>query len=158
VQSRKPECPLCRAPFDPYQQLVCNHELRDLVALATSFYMDDKTKEEGWEAFPTAKLMNEHYAYEVKKEARDQPFRQLLGPSDASAPALNGNPSDSERDILMLDPPQWLPDSFASNCGACQLPFKPLLRLRHHCRMCGKIFCHPCCKKLLLLPPRFKER
>jgi hypothetical protein len=39
-----------------------------------------------------------------------------------------------------------------------QLPFKPLLRLRHHCRLCGKLFCHSCSSKQLLLPPRFKER
>jgi hypothetical protein len=39
-----------------------------------------------------------------------------------------------------------------------QLPFKPLLRLRHHCRLCGKLFCNSCSNKQLLLPPRFKER
>jgi hypothetical protein len=39
-----------------------------------------------------------------------------------------------------------------------QLPFKPLLRLRHHCRLCGKLFCHGCSSKQMLLPPRFKER
>ncbi|WIA15988.1 hypothetical protein OEZ85_012727 [Tetradesmus obliquus] len=126
VQSRNAFCPLCRAPFDPQQQLACNHELKDLINMANSMFMDDNTKEEGWEAFPTAKLMAAHYA--------------------------------SERDVVLMEPPQWLPDSYASHCGTCQLPFKPLLRLRHHCRLCGKLFCHGCSSKQLLLPPRFKER
>lgn len=50
-----------------------------------------------------------------------------------------GAPSRSQVDVLLLDPPTWLPDSYASHCGGCHLPFKPLLRLRHHCRLCGKV-------------------
>ncbi|KAF6266021.1 hypothetical protein COO60DRAFT_1676403 [Scenedesmus sp. NREL 46B-D3] len=241
VQSRNAFCPLCRAPFDPQQQLACNHELKDLMNMANSVFMDDNvsngvlmddnmvmddsTKEEGWEAFPTAKLMAAHYASEVQAQQRSQPLsrllaghlagnavqQQLAGSDDPSAPALPGahhlldysaaNPSGSsgssqmvvhshsvagaqqynssssssrclqehprlpqsapsgtQRDVLLMEPPQWLPDSYASHCGACQLPFKPLLRLRHHCRLCGKLFCHGCSSKQLLLPPRFKER
>lgn len=67
-------------------------------------------------------------------------------------------PSGTQRDVLLLEPPQWLPDSYASHCGGCQLPFKPLMRLRHHCRLCGKLYCNSCSKKQLLMPPRFKER
>ncbi|GBF96574.1 hypothetical protein Rsub_09157 [Raphidocelis subcapitata] len=63
-----------------------------------------------------------------------------------------------QADVLRLDPPTWLPDSYASHCGSCHLPFKPLLRLRHHCRLCGKVFCHACCGKRLLLPPRYNQR
>lgn len=165
VQSRKPECPLCRAPFDPRQQLVCNHELRDLVTLATSMYMDDTTKQEGWEAFPDAKLMTEHYASEVKQErmVTEHTFNALIHninsmPSAPALPSELGLPGNSDKDLLLLDPPQWLPDSYASNCAACQLPFKAVLRLRHHCRLCGKIFCHSCSSKKLLLPPKFHER
>eukprot|EP00878_Enallax_costatus_P005460 GHUV01005731.1.p1 GENE.GHUV01005731.1~~GHUV01005731.1.p1 ORF type:complete len:268 (+),score=50.43 GHUV01005731.1:75-878(+) len=218
VQTSNPLCPLCREPFHPQQRLACNHELRDLIHLATSVYMDDATKEEGWEAFPTAKLTTAHYAHEVKLEQRSQPLSNILGYSSArSAPrksptaaaghssnssnnilqansqtaanyldnqlAFNSNdstnvssflqyheqyhehpglpqsaPSGTQRDVLEMDPPQWLPDSYSSICGGCQLPFKPLMRLRHHCRLCGKLFCHGCSSKQLLMPPRFKER
>jgi hypothetical protein len=41
VQSRNAFCPLCRAPFDPQQQLACNHELKDLINMANSMFMDD---------------------------------------------------------------------------------------------------------------------
>lgn len=139
-----------------------------------------QTKAEGWEAFPTSKLMAAHYASEVKAQQSSQPLNRLLqqqlagqlagrsdGPSAAdghpSAPELsssssydqsmysdsvagahtysNGSsssrqyharyhehpglpqsaPSATQRDILLMEPPQWLPDSYASHCGACQV-------------------------------------
>jgi hypothetical protein len=67
-------------------------------------------------------------------------------------------PSNTQRDVLQMQPPQWLPDSYASHCGNCMQQFKPLLRLRHHCRLCGKLYCHSCSSKQLLLPVGFKER
>ncbi len=114
------------------------------------------------------------------------------------------------QDVLGLEPPKWLPDSYAGSCGSCHLPvgwppclraalsspcnrplpqFLPLRRLKHHCRqeyvtlrqsdampraaplatttkcvpnddrrMCGKIFCHSCCFKRMLLPPKYTLR
>lgn len=32
------------------------------------------------------------------------------------------------------------------------------MRLRHHCRLCGKLFCHACCCKKLLLPPKYRQQ
>ncbi|MGH0130007.1 UNVERIFIED_CONTAM: hypothetical protein FKN15_040518 [Acipenser sinensis] len=40
-------------------------------------------------------------------------------------------------------PPVWVPDSACNRCSACEIPFT-LLRRRHHCRSCGKIFCARC--------------
>ncbi|PNH02684.1 hypothetical protein TSOC_011310, partial [Tetrabaena socialis] len=57
--------------------------------------------------------------------------------------------------VLTLEPPLWLPDSHASDCLSCHLPFRPFTRLRHHCRLCGKIFCSACCHKRALLPPKY---
>ncbi|KAF8059433.1 Sh3yl1 [Scenedesmus sp. PABB004] len=203
VQARGACCPLCRAPFDARAALATNHELKDLIALATAAFMDDTTKEEGWEAFPTASATAEHYAHEVQRAAA--PLAALLasysggdddggGPSAPALPAGVGAggvragdvaggrhtggglqqhhaaplhahpglpqsaPGGPQRDVLRLEPPQWLPDSYASHCGNCMQPFKPLMRLRHHCRLCGRLFCHACSARQLLLPPRFKER
>lgn len=50
-------------------------------------------------------------------------------------------------------PPEWLPDHEADYCMACGCPFT-LIKRRHHCRSCGKIFCGDCCRlkaKLLYL-------
>lgn len=46
----------------------------------------------------------------------------------------------------------WVKDSEASNCFGCQTAFSLFLR-RHHCRMCGGVFCHKCSDKQLVLKP-----
>lgn len=47
--------------------------------------------------------------------------------------------------------PEWVPDSTCSHCSACRAPFT-LLRRRHHCRSCGKIFCARCSPHTAALP------
>ncbi|KAK9805137.1 hypothetical protein WJX72_001461 [[Myrmecia] bisecta] len=44
------------------------------------------------------------------------------------------------------------------HCSRCSAPFRVCRRARHHCRLCGSIFCHDCCAQRLLLPPKFQER
>ena len=34
---------------------------------------------------------------------------------------------------------------------------RSLRRTRHHCRLCGGIFCAPCSARRMLLPPKFQE-
>ncbi|XP_062443699.1 lateral signaling target protein 2 homolog [Rhea pennata] len=63
--------------------------------------------------------------------------------STAEAPGLRGAGARS--------PPQWVPDSSCSQCSACSQPFT-LLRRRHHCRSCGKIFCSRCSPHAAALP------
>ncbi|XP_050818863.1 lateral signaling target protein 2 homolog isoform X2 [Gopherus flavomarginatus] len=47
--------------------------------------------------------------------------------------------------------PEWVPDGTCSQCTACQSPFT-VLRRRHHCRSCGKIFCSRCSQHTAPLP------
>ncbi|XP_018407902.1 PREDICTED: lateral signaling target protein 2 homolog isoform X2 [Nanorana parkeri] len=47
--------------------------------------------------------------------------------------------------------PEWVPDSASTQCMSCCAPFT-LLRRRHHCRSCGKIFCSRCSGYSSLLP------
>ncbi|KAL9836515.1 lateral signaling target protein 2 homolog isoform 4-T4 [Geothlypis trichas] len=47
--------------------------------------------------------------------------------------------------------PEWVPDSTCSQCSACRSPFT-LLRRRHHCRSCGRIFCARCSPNTAVLP------
>lgn len=65
--------------------------------------------------------------------------------------------AQGEADLLSLEPPMWVPDSAAGGCSRCCARFKLLVRPRHHCRLCGQLFCGACCARRLLLPPRFQQ-
>ncbi|KAH9818662.1 hypothetical protein DFH28DRAFT_958767, partial [Melampsora americana] len=43
--------------------------------------------------------------------------------------------------------PVWVPDNKVSRCMACQERFS-LLRRRHHCRLCGCVFCSICSSRV----------
>ncbi|KAH7285657.1 hypothetical protein KP509_33G039400 [Ceratopteris richardii] len=62
------------------------------------------------------------------------------------------------RSLLDLEPPQWIPDSACTECMQCSAKFQALTRGRHHCRLCGGIFCKACSKGKCLLPMKFRER
>lgn len=46
--------------------------------------------------------------------------------------------------------PVWVPDNFVSRCKRCQDVFS-FWRRKHHCRLCGCVFCASCCSGLFLL-------
>lgn len=60
--------------------------------------------------------------------------------------------------VLAAEPPQWLPDSLASVCMQCEAYFRPIIFSRHHCRLCGRIFCGSCTEQKTLLPVKFREK
>jgi hypothetical protein len=41
------------------------------------------------------------------------------------------------------DRQHWMPDQYCKQCYACEAPFN-VFRRRHHCRLCGQVFCNPC--------------
>ncbi|XP_011648368.1 lateral signaling target protein 2 homolog [Pogonomyrmex barbatus] len=47
--------------------------------------------------------------------------------------------------------PAWVPDNDAPRCMACQAGFT-VVRRRHHCRNCGKVFCGRCSNNNVPLP------
>ena len=49
-------------------------------------------------------------------------------------------------------PPMWVPSRLAPECMRCQRPFSLWSRRLHHCRACGKCFCHQCSSNNLPLP------
>ncbi|CAK6433350.1 unnamed protein product [Pipistrellus nathusii] len=55
------------------------------------------------------------------------------------------------RDGDLEDPPEWVPDEACSLCTACKAPFT-VIRRKHHCRSCGKIFCSRCSSHSAPLP------
>ncbi|KAG5483230.1 hypothetical protein CUR178_04809 [Leishmania enriettii] len=48
---------------------------------------------------------------------------------------------------------QWVPDAHVVNCMApgCSNGFS-LFNRKHHCRMCGRVFCSSCCNNLVHIP------
>ena len=57
------------------------------------------------------------------------------------------------RDALLQG--EYMSDSDAAFCAGCRAPFRVLLRHRHHCRSCGKIFCDQCTPRFASLPDHF---
>ena len=49
---------------------------------------------------------------------------------------------------------QWISDSQSAYCNACQSPFDAFLNRKHHCRLCGLVFCNNCSNTRSLIPPR----
>uniref|UniRef100_A0A146MEV2 Lateral signaling target protein 2 homolog n=1 Tax=Lygus hesperus TaxID=30085 RepID=A0A146MEV2_LYGHE len=47
--------------------------------------------------------------------------------------------------------PSWVPDQAAPTCMSCTAPFT-VVRRRHHCRNCGKVFCARCSSNSVPLP------
>lgn len=46
----------------------------------------------------------------------------------------------------------WVPDASALECTACSKPFHFIVRRRHHCRLCGSLFCNDCASNYLPAP------
>ncbi|XP_043443159.1 FYVE and coiled-coil domain-containing protein 1 isoform X2 [Prionailurus bengalensis] len=44
---------------------------------------------------------------------------------------------------------RWLGDAEASHCHDCKREFSWMVR-RHHCRICGRVFCYYCCNNYVL--------
>ena len=42
----------------------------------------------------------------------------------------------------------WMPDSACKECFLCGLKFT-ISRRKHHCRVCGQIFCSNCCYQMI---------
>eukprot|EP00998_Keelungia_sp_KM082_P007446 NODE_3641_length_868_cov_114.937922_g3619_i0.p1 GENE.NODE_3641_length_868_cov_114.937922_g3619_i0~~NODE_3641_length_868_cov_114.937922_g3619_i0.p1 ORF type:complete len:238 (+),score=28.73 NODE_3641_length_868_cov_114.937922_g3619_i0:57-770(+) len=53
--------------------------------------------------------------------------------------------------LELLLPPRWVLDAERPQCRACDEPFTVTKR-RHHCRMCGDVFCGKCSDRATELP------
>ena len=75
--------------------------------------------------------------------------------SNSRSPTMAPTSHGSDTHIVMLNrcrlPPAWVPDAQAPSCHCCGMEFT-LLRRRHHCRACGKVFCGKCSQHRESLP------
>ena len=65
--------------------------------------------------------------------------------------------SPSEGHLFPAVPYRWLPDGAADDCMRCGLSFQ-IWRRRHHCRVCGQIFCDACTQGRRRVPDILRDR
>ena len=58
---------------------------------------------------------------------------------------------NSNRSVATLSSP-WAFDDLETACSSCKADFHPFNR-KHHCRLCGKIFCNDCSSQRAMIPP-----
>ncbi len=61
----------------------------------------------------------------------------------------NNNPNN----IQVLKSSPWTSDDKRQYCTSCHKPFDNFFNRRHHCRLCGDIFCNSCSDQRALIPP-----
>jgi zinc finger FYVE domain-containing protein 26 len=53
---------------------------------------------------------------------------------------------------------QWIPDNKVSYCMVCKIEkFSSLFNRKHHCRRCGRVVCHSCSDRFLVIPQVMPE-
>lgn len=53
-------------------------------------------------------------------------------------------------------PKEWVPGEQVDTCYDCGIAFS-FVRRRHHCRLCGRVFCHPCSSFQSIVPNMLVE-
>eukprot|EP00164_Ancoracysta_twista_P021562 GFYU01039248.1.p1 GENE.GFYU01039248.1~~GFYU01039248.1.p1 ORF type:complete len:220 (+),score=29.53 GFYU01039248.1:160-819(+) len=76
--------------------------------------------------------------------------------SPQSRRRLSGYENELVSMLIDKHSPRWMPDEDTSTCGQCDRSFT-FYRRRHHCRICGHLFCDGCSKyRLQILGERFR--
>ena len=79
-----------------------------------------------------------------EEERSDTAVEETLADAVDSSPPL-------DQSVATLSSP-WEFDVLQPFCTCCREDFNPINR-RHHCRLCGKIFCNKCSSQRALIPP-----
>lgn len=74
----------------------------------------------------------------------DQPeVTNCVDTSIIATPNLNVDRIKSNEATTLDERQFWMPDQLCKICYACETPFT-VFRRRHHCRLCGQVFCNTC--------------
>ena len=73
-----------------------------------------------------------------------------MDPTDCSTPSPTTFTFNMNNSLGCVKP-YWMPDQDAPTCLLCMVRFTVLKR-RHHCRACGKVYCANCCNQKAKLP------
>jgi serine/threonine protein kinase len=89
----------------------------------------------------------------IRKLLEKEGESRLTGTSVLEHPFVAPAISWSAHDIAKawIRNAEWETDRDVNRCRTCQRDFS-LLRRRHHCRNCGRVFCHDCSDKVCPIP------
>eukprot|EP00467_Chlorarachnion_reptans_P011164 CAMPEP_0114498418 /NCGR_PEP_ID=MMETSP0109-20121206/6866_1 /TAXON_ID=29199 /ORGANISM="Chlorarachnion reptans, Strain CCCM449" /LENGTH=1735 /DNA_ID=CAMNT_0001675903 /DNA_START=52 /DNA_END=5259 /DNA_ORIENTATION=- len=109
-------------------------------------------------ADPIADIMPAKEGAPPKEEATKQ-TQQQPEPEREAKPEAKSSARSSSSTALIVDVSNksthfWVPDDAVSNCGLCKKGFS-IFRRKHHCRMCGQIFCGGCSEGKVKLPKTY---
>jgi len=117
---------------------------------------DEAQETAEWEVLPEARASTENSPPpDTEQSLVPVPTALPMEPAQVRDWFLRSLGPDGAR-LMSIQPPVWTPDSAASECGECGTPFR-LTVPRHHCRLCGDIYCAACSSARLLMPPNFQQ-
>ncbi|KAF9148815.1 hypothetical protein BG015_009439 [Linnemannia schmuckeri] len=92
-------------------------------------------------------------------------FASAIGSGGSGAGGNNGagagySPQKTQpmRVIENYNAPVWVPDQSATRCMICTEEFGTIFRRKHHCRACGKVVCHSCSSRTILIKGAHSEK
>ena len=65
------------------------------------------------------------------------------GQSTSDGAVEDASPQDDDNDDPLSTRRHWMPDRLCRHCYSCEAQFT-VFRRRHHCRLCGQVFCAAC--------------
>jgi hypothetical protein len=90
----------------------------------------------------------EKNSQDVKSEKKRSRFKKLKTTLLSSFPDLisldENNKAEEIEEKKDLDKKLWIPDEDCQNCYNCGYKFVSIFGRKHHCRVCGNIFCKNC--------------
>ena len=116
--------------------------------LQTEWDASDAAATQALAATPHDKIPNNSNG-STNTNAYANAYANAPGPAAASA-ATSESAAAVSQTATLSNP--WEFDAQQAQCSSCGDHFHALNR-RHHCRLCGKIFCHTCSDQRALLPP-----
>lgn len=86
------------------------------------------------------------------QNASNNPKSSLPNSNDNNSSTNNGhNHNHAAAQDYANSRQHWMPDQLCKHCYACDTPFT-VFRRRHHCRICGQVFCSACSAYFVPVP------
>ncbi|KAG0306876.1 hypothetical protein BGZ98_001529 [Dissophora globulifera] len=80
------------------------------------------------------------------------------GPGAATAGTAQKSQQQPLHVVENYNAPVWVPDHSAMRCMICTEEFGTIFRRKHHCRACGKVVCHSCSTRTILIKSAQSEK